>query len=251
MTPNDDLAGAQKPFITVAVIPVHERIELLPFTIRRLYLKNKVDRVICVGDGLKEKAVCIESGAIWVPHQNKPLGAKWNAGFLAAKTLNPDAVIYSGSSDWLSDNWIPTMKPYLEKHQLVGVPGSYLLDYKGNSMRICHWPGYVGERSDETIGVGRVLSRKLLDLIGWKPFDDTKDNSLDRSMKEKSKAVGFKDYFVIDPSLKALSISTDRWINKHKFIHHEVGPLPSEMYTQIEMEQFLVRYFPEAYQLFK
>jgi len=249
--PNDDLASAKPPFKVVAVVPVHERLQLLPYTISRLLKKNGCHTVICVGDGIKEKAICLEAGAMWVPHQNKPLGEKWNAGFLAAKTLNPDAVIYSGSSDWLSNNWITTMKPHLDRHQMVGVPGCYLLDYR-HKMRLCHWPGYVGQRADETIGIGRMLSRKLLDLINWKPFHDDKDASLDRSMKDKAKAVGITDYFVRDESLKAMAISTNRWVNMHKFVHHwDLGVLPSEKFTDLDMEQFLVKYFPEAFQFQK
>jgi len=111
--PNDDLAMAKRPFRVVAVIPVHERLELLPLTITRLYKKNGLDRVICVGDGRKEKAICMEAGAMWVTHQNKPLGAKWNYGYQAARELKPDAVVFVGSSDWICDDWIQIMRPYL------------------------------------------------------------------------------------------------------------------------------------------
>jgi hypothetical protein len=206
--------------------------------------------VICIGDGLKEKAICLEAGSEWVSHQNKPLGAKWNKGFLAAKEYNPDAVLYVGSSDWLSDNWITTMKPYLDSHEMVGVPGMHLLDI-GTKLRLCNWHGYQGERKNETIGIGRMLSKKLLDKIGWKPFDDTKDNSMDRCMKDKAKVVGVDDYFVIDDTIKALSLSTNKWINKHVFTHHWANIMPSEKINDLDSEQFLVRYFPEAFEFQK
>lgn len=243
---NDDLALPVRPFRVVAVVPVHERLELLPYTIQRLIRRNGVE-VICVGDGLKEKAICIEAGARWVEHANKPLGAKWNAGFMAARALGPDAVLYVGSSDWLSSNWITTMKPYLDQHQMVGVPGMHLIDI-GTQLRCCYWPGYNGSRKDETIGIGRMLSRKLLDKIDWQPFDSTKDSSLDRSMKDKAKAVGVSDYHVNDDRIKCVSISTNRWVNLHKFEMHWSNLMPS---TKIFDMTEILQEFPEANEVFK
>lgn len=244
---NDDLGTAKSPFKVVAVIPVHGRLPLLPITIRRLYERNGVHTVICVGDGLSEKAICIEAGACWAAHQNTPLGAKWNAGFLAAKELNPDAVLYVGSSDWLSDDWLTVMEPLVSTHQMVGVPGCYFGDI-ATEVRLVYWPGYQGSRADETIGIGRMLSRQLLDSIGWKPFHDDKNSSLDRSMKEKAAAVGVSDFFVRHDGIKALSISTNQWENKHKFMHHWSNMMPSEKIK--EPVPFLMSHFPEVFQIF-
>ena len=242
----DDLALPKKEFKVVAVIPVHGRLELLPHTIGRLYKKNGVHTVICVGDGEKEKIVCTEAGAVWVPHQNKPLGAKWNKGFKAARELHPDAVLYVGSSDWLSDSWLTVMQPYVNQHQMAGVPGMHLLDI-GTSMRVCKWAGYTNGRRNETIGIGRVISAQLLNKIDWMPFDDTKDNSMDRCMKDKAAAVGVNDHFVRDERLVALSISTNKWPNKHSFEQHWANIMPSEKIFQVD--DFL-KDFPEAYQVF-
>jgi hypothetical protein len=244
---NDDLGTAQAPYRVVAVIPVHERLELLPHTISRLYRKNGVHKVICVGDGMAEKAICEQFGAYWVPFQNKPLGAKWNAGFIAARQFNADAVLYVGSSDWLSDNWITTMKPLVNQHQMVGVPGCHFIDI-AHKLRLVYWPGYTGERSNETIGIGRMLSKDLLDKINWTPFDDKKDSSLDRSMKDRAERIGVKEYFVKNDELKALSISTYKWINKHKFEMHWNNQLPSEKIEDPSL--FINQFFPEINHIF-
>ena len=245
---NDDMADAKPPFKVVAVIPVHERLQLLPLTIGRLYKKNGLHKVICVGDGIAEKAISIEAGALWVPHQNKPLGAKWNAGFMAAKELNPDAIVFVGSSDWLCDQWLTIMKPHLDRHQMVGVPGCHFIDIK-QSIRVVNWKGYTGPRADETIGIGRILSREVLDKINWEPFDSTKDNSMDRAMKDKCAKHGYKDVFIHDDRLVCASISTHRWVNKHQFETHWNNLMPSEKI--LECQPFLNQHFPEAYQLLK
>lgn len=245
MIANDDMAGCKEPFNVVAVIPVHGRLPLLPLTIRRLYETNECYKVICVGDGVEEKRICEEAGALWVPHQNKPLGSKWNRGFEAAEWFNPHAVLYVGSSDWLSRNWIETMKPHVQLNQMAGVPGCHFMDIQ-EKIRLVNWKGYVGKRSDETIGIGRMLSRELLEKIKWKPFDNIKNDSLDRSMKDNCKKVGVSDFMVYDQSLKAVSISTGLWDNKHHFSHHWNNMLPSEKI--FEFDEFLWE-FPEAKQL--
>jgi hypothetical protein len=240
---NDDLATANPPFNVIAVVPVHGRVPLLKHTIERLLNKNGCYKVICIGDGLEEKQLCESLGAVWVPHQNKPLGAKWNAGFKRAKDFNPDACLYVGSSDWLCNYWITLMKPHLDSYEMVGTPGCYFLDI-GNELRLVKWDGYTGARADETIGIGRLLSKKLLDKLGWEPFDGTKDNSLDRNMKDRARALGFEDHMVKDDRLKACSISTNKWKNKHVFEMHWGNILPS---TKIEgVTDFTSHYFPEA-----
>jgi hypothetical protein len=247
---NDDLATARKPFRVVACIPVLGRGPLLKQTITRLYVKNGVDKVICAGHLPEDRKVCEGSGAVWVQAPNKPLGRKWNMAFQEAKKYNPDACLYVGSSDWLSDNWIPIMRPHVEKHHFTGTPGCYFLDMNG-TYRLCHWKGYAGyrqDRADETIGIGRLLSADLLERINWKPFIDQYDNSLDRSMKERAASVKIIDHMVRDERLKSLSISTNQWVNKHFFNHHWTNILPSEKISNVK--EFLDQNFPEAWLVF-
>lgn len=246
--PFDDMATAQAPYKVVAAIPVHGRLPLLKQTITRLYKKNGCYKVVCAGDDFKAKKLCESLGAVWVNIPNKPLGRKWNLAFTKAREFKPDAVLYVGSSDWLSDNWIPETRPYVEQHGITGTPGCWFADIpKRGKIRIVYWPGYVGERSNESIGIGRMLSKKLLDLIDWQPFDSTKDSSMDASMKQKCAAVGYHDFFVRE-DVKAMSISTDMWDNMHKFEDHWSGKLPSDKIENVE--EFL-KQFPEAYQIFK
>jgi len=247
----DDLATAKPPFKVIAVVPVLGRLPLLEHTIRRLYDKNDCYHVICVGHGSKERELCESLEAEWVHHENQPLGAKWNKGFTAAKRFNPDACLYVGSSDWLCNQWITIMKPHLDLHQMVGVPGMHLLDF-GKTMRAVRWDGYTGSRADESIGIGRMLSGKLLDKLDWRPFSDVIDNSLDRSMKDRSRALGHADVMIYDKRLIACSLSTDQWLNKHKFEAHWPGDdkdFGGAMPSHKVNVQELTKLFPEANEL--
>lgn len=246
MDANDDLA-IQRPYRVVAAMPVHGRLPLLEHTIKRLYQKNGCYKVVCAGDNPEEKRLCQSLGAVWVQMPNKPLGKKWNAAFLKARDFAPDAVLYVGSSDWLSENWIEKTKPYVERYGITGVPGCHFVDIpKKGEIRAVYWAGYTGDRASESIGIGRMLSAKLLELINWQPFDATKNSSMDSSMKARCAAVGYHDYFVREDTT-AISISTDKWENLHSFDDHWKGKLPSQVVDANE----LLEQFPEAYQIFK
>lgn len=250
---NDDLGTAKKPFRVAACLAVNERLPLLELTINRLYKNNDCYKVICAGDKTTDKQLCESLGAVWVQHPNKPLGAKWNAAFVKAKEFNPDAVLYVGSSDWLSDNWIHEMEPHVNERGFVGTSGCHFFHFD-TKIHGCFWPGYSytkfhKDRSDETIGIGRMISAKVMDLLNWKPFYDTYDNSLDRSMKERCKKVGYDD-FMVTADVSALSISTNLWKNKHNFKHHYHG----ENMKSIKVEdptKFLSNYFYQGLELSK
>jgi hypothetical protein len=243
---NDDYASMGKPYRVIACMPVHGRLPLLKHTIERLYKKNGCYRVICSGDGVEEKKLCESWGAVWVHSENNPLGLKWNRAFQKAKDLDPDACLFVGSSDWLCDDWVKLMRPYSDVHGFAGVPGCYLVDLN-QPFRGVLWPGYKGwrhERADETIGIGRLLSRRLLKSLDWQPFDPLLDNSLDWSMKMRAKQFGYHDFMVHDDKLKALSLSfVGRWDNKHKFEDHWSGKIPSK---RIDAQEFVDSYFPEV-----
>jgi len=208
----------------VAVIPIHGRIPLVKYTIQRLLNKNQCSTVICVGETDEEREVVESSGGVFVFHKNNPLGAKWNYGFYYAKRFNPDAVLFMGSSDWVSDNWVSTCYKFIEDGgDMIGTRDFCMLDIS-NEVRTCRWMGYPkdSERYNEPIGIGRLLSKRFLDNIEWTPFQHEKNNSMDYSMILKLwKICG--EVIILDSNyhnIVSLSISTNKWGNMHKFEDH-------------------------------
>lgn len=245
----------------IAAMPVHGRHKLVHHTITRLLTKNRCSMVVCTGNEF-DRQVCEDAGAIFVPFSNRYLGEKWNAAFLKARQYSPDAVLFVGSSDWLSDNWLDTMLPCTDEYPLVGKAGCYFLDVMGDrkyksysgppkpypiEYKLVYWPGYkYGSvdkvtRANESIGIGRLLSAKGLDKINWKPFHDQLNGSLDRNMYKKFLPSEHKMMF--NASIKALSISTSQWGNKHKFSDHWNGICPSKRI--LTPDDFCRQYFPE------
>lgn len=240
----------------VAVVPVFGRLPLVKQTVERLTLKNHIERVVCVCS-TDEDYEYIQSlrkgncGISVIKHANKPLGAKWNAGFVEAKKYTPDACLFVGSSDWVSDNWVSTLLPLVKDYDMVGMAGCRLLDISNGRMRGLDWHGYNGEREDESIGIGRLISARILNKIGWKPFNDDKDGSLDYSMQLKVKKAGGKCAIIHHPELISMAISTDKWENKHKYKDHETGALRRNSLPIKDLRGFLTANFPEAYDIFK
>lgn len=235
-----------------AVIPVKGRHALLKHTIERLLNKNKLGIVLCVGDR-EDREVCRSSGAEFVEYANYPLGAKWNFGFNRIKKYRPDSVLFVGSSDWVSDNYTEVAEPYLDEFGLIGKAGCHFLDISQQGKRLVFWPGYAKaaqtrqdhlQRKDEPIGGGRMISSRVLDKINWQPFESKKDNSMDWFMYNNTLQAGEKVKIITD-DIHIMSISTDRWPNKHIFEDHWRGKLPSERIK--DHDNFLNMNFPEAH----
>ena len=214
----------------IAVVAVYGREPLLKYTIRRLYNKNNIYKVICVGLSNSEKKICTDENAIWISSPNKPLGKKWNKGYEYARRYRPDGILFVGSGDWISDNWIQNAYKYLDNYGIVGKSDFCMYDIIDYRIRNCHWHGYLSNtnRDKETIGIGRLLSRKLLERINYKPFSDELDDSLDWSMYLKCIQNNFKIKILDMDDVLFLSVSCDLWINKHKFNGHYYGALKDE-----------------------
>lgn len=232
-------------------MPVFGRLPLVKYTIERLLKKNKVDQVICIVSTAEDRDALKDSGAITYAHPNKPLGAKWNLAFQHAKEHDPDACLFVGSGDWLSDNWVEVMSRQMERpsSDMIGKPDFYLLDIqtKTGLVRACYWAGYDNERYGESIGIGRMLSRRILDKIDWSPFDPRLDKNMDYSMVQRVTVLGANITLYEDNGeTKSLSLSCDQWGNKHQFEDHWTNRLKSQRIDA----QAIVEEFPESMLIF-
>jgi hypothetical protein len=244
--------------MTVAVIPVKGRHPLVHHTIAQAL--KVVDKVICITDSGAEAFHLPGASDVVHVRRTTKLGKKWNTGFQVAKAYDPDHILFIGSSDWVSDNWMDYMLPSTESSDIVGVKsfnllhldydvlddiepltkkkrhsGSHSVTVKYNGLRLGLWPGYDNFRRGEPIGIGRVLNRDFLRRIDYKPFDDDKNKHMDRHMFELCKSYTIAPY----EDIRCLSISTSLWDNMHVW-HDDY---------EIDEPDFLSKWFPDAYQL--
>lgn len=230
----------------IVPIPVYGRLPLLKLTIKRLYEKNKVSKVILIGHEPEAMRLASETGCDFINMPNDPLGAKWNAGFRAAQDYDHDAVLFAGSSDWISDDYLSICERHIETNSMIGKLGCHFADKRQGQLRLVYWPGYTDiSRRNETIGIGRVLSVSLLKKINYTPFTDNLNNSMDYAM-QRAVRLNYGKIKILDKDAGSLlSISTDMWRNKHDFDDHWSNRLPSE-----KMQPFpFLNNFPEIEQL--
>lgn len=253
--PNDDLGkqcnNCTCKYKTVAVIPCFGRFKLLQKTVERLYNVNGISKVVLIGHEAQVKEIADKTNSLYVEHANLPLGLKWNAGFKAAKSFNPDAVLFVGSSDWISQGWMPTALKYLPEYDMIGKLGCHLLDiHTVKGKRLVEWPGYgKGVRESEPIGIGRVISARILNLIDWEPFENERDNSMDYFMYKRILDKSGK-IMIMPEHVYSIAISTNLWPNKHMFEEHWKNRLPSVKYNNDDLIKFLETNFKDALTLF-
>lgn len=210
-----------------APVPVFGRFPLVRMTISRLKRQGIIP--IIMGHEREALEIAQELNVDFVSVSNDPLGNKWNAGFQACQNYQPDGVIFMGSSDWASDDYIDSVSDALHDFSFIGMLGCHFADVS-DEVRLVHWPGYgIGQRQYEPIGIGRVLRSDLLAKMNWQPFDPRLSSGLDWSMYLKIIKLVDDIAVVKDDSkdIRLLSISTNKWPNKHKFSDHWSGALRS------------------------
>lgn len=213
--------------IITAPIPVFGRFPLVRLTISRL--KRQGVTPIVLGHEREAMDISQQMDVEFISIDNDPLGNKWNKGFQASKNYNADAVIFMGSSDWCSDDYIERCKEHSKDFGMIGMLGCHFVDVS-DEIRLVHWKGYKDRmRQNEPIGIGRFLNREFLERINWTPFNHQLNSGLDWSMWLKAMKTN-QDIGILpdDGQIKLLSISTNKWINKHKFTDHWTGSLKSE-----------------------
>lgn len=238
----------------IAVLPCKGREPLLKLTVSRLL--KQCDAVIVAGHTITERAAC--AGAEFLMcNPDMPLGAKWQLCIDVAMTQKPDAILIMGSSDMISDNWIPELYKYLDEgYAMVGTSGIHFLDVQmRNNLRLVHWKGYNNYRSGEPIGTGRLISAKAIQMMGGNVFDRHINHSLDYSTMQKLDHISCKwgeklvktVNYSMDCPVKCLSISTYRWENKHNFGNMLIDSSSTRVSNP---HDFTGEWFPEAKNMF-
>ena len=138
---------------------------------------------IAVGsEGRPSQRLAANAEFIYSEHPNMPLSRKWNRALSMARSADVDAVLIVGSDDWIS---LPLLRRYgqllCDGHDYVGIVDMYLIDAR--TKRCKKFNGYPkGPRRNETLGLGRMVDRSLLEQHHWKLWPDGLNRGLDRAM---------------------------------------------------------------------
>jgi hypothetical protein len=231
-----------KKYNVAAVIPIYGRRPLRRFTMSRLLRINRLKHVVCIGDSPQDKYAVEQGGGIFVHHKNYPLGNKWNSGFRFAKSLGVDAVLYIGSDDMISENWMEVMLPLIDEYDLVGVKSYHTAKISyDKGIETGYFPGYDGtNREGDSIGAGRLISSRILDKIDWTPFDGSLNRGLDGSMSKTIINHGGKTKLVENENLVLVGVGCDKWENFSDAIKR----------PKIDNYDLVISSFPEVIQFY-
>lgn len=144
----------------------------------RYYEKLDIDEYVAA---VSENRIHEEREPYWhFPYfDNDPLSNKWNNGINFMEASDIDGIMIVGSDDLVTPSYIEAAKYLLEQGaDYIFLPSLYFYNLKDGRMHYC-----LAER----LGLGRVLSRRLLDMLDWKPWPDGMNKGLDGAMWGKIK----------------------------------------------------------------
>lgn len=139
-------------------------------------------RVIVAGsEGESSRRMVEAHGFEYIETPNSPLSNKMNATSLAAK--GSDYVICMGSDDIIHPKLMEQYLVWMQQgYDFIGSTDYYFYDLENN--KALYWGGYIDKkRKGETVGAGRIFSKKLMNDCNWMLWADGVDGGLDSTSK--------------------------------------------------------------------
>lgn len=143
--------------------------------------------------------LCEKYGVEYCTHENRPLAKKMNFGISKLKDKEFDYMIGLGSDDILKDGFLdlyPFDKPVMALKDFV-----MLNTETGDCRRLSH--------RDAGYGLGRAISREVLQKMDWSLYNDRLNNGLDNNSEIKLAMNGFKTYRYANDEPMAIDLKSD------------------------------------------
>lgn len=158
--------------------------------------------VLCASYTDKEDGWLLEDyKAVRVPAKNNPLSNKWQSGLTALSVMDVDAVMILGSDDFVNPGYIDSCKYLLQGGaEYVSLPGCYFFDTQTKRMI---WG------AAERLGLGRCISRGLLERLDWTLWPGGLNQGLDGAMWERVSNLGNVRHVRLDEARKHRFIGMD------------------------------------------
>ncbi|MDV6328080.1 glycosyltransferase [Idiomarina sp. Sol25] len=151
-------------------------------------LKEELERyleldLVAVGsEGLLTRELTEAYGFHYVEAPNKPLSDKWQKGLSFSSRIEFDALVILGSDDFLNKSTFFNYISMLRKGVVFyGFYDAYV--YDSVEKDLMYWPGYsdvkskMPQRTGETVGMGRMLHRNVLELLDFDLWKGIQVNS--------------------------------------------------------------------------
>lgn len=130
--------------------------------------------------------LCNKYGINWTFYKNDPLGEKKNHGLNEAMKLKWDYLMEIGSDDLVKDELIELYQGYFGKYDMFGTKDAIIIDSAtGETRRL---------KSDTTYGLGRCISRKVIEQVCYGVDVIAKTDIISRG---RTTAKGKKGFFTV------------------------------------------------------
>ena len=240
----NDLNLIQSKMKRIAIcIPMWKRHEVTRFVLNyyaklKTKLKKSMELVLiaCGSEGEISRKLAEDAGFIYIEFDNAQFAQKHNALYLKAKEYNPDACLKIDSDSIIPEKVFKYYATLIDEGvDYSGITDIYFL-VKGH---LLYWPGYSNHRKGEPTGVGRFMSRNLLNKLNWKPWGNTKDLYVDRILTNvlapirhqlKCTQTSCKELGIMVVDIKSATFQTD--VNLFSF--DEVIPITKKVRTPVD-----------------
>lgn len=155
----------------------------------------------CVISEEEDKNLCGRYGVDHITQENQPVSNKFNRGVEWARDMGLDYALVSGSDDLFSTD---TIKRYFEEadkgYDLIALKSIYFYSaqglYRGQLVRF---------DAKTYLGVGKCISRRVLESVEWRPWNRNRNWGLD--------AIAWLN---IRPHVKTISVIEDAMVTDIK-----------------------------------
>lgn len=202
----------------------------------------KISVVVAGSENQVSKKLVEQYGFEYIETPNTPLSRKANLRLQKCKELNPDYILFLGSDDLIS---CKTFK-YLLKQMRKGYDAIYNMDlyiYDTISGIASYNKEYSNHREGEPKAPGKCFSKRLLNKLRWKLWDENLSRNLDGNLQKSLKKVKHSRHLY--------------WLKKEKLMIVDIkdknsitpfSSIPEENYIEINSNQILNQ-FPQGYKL--
>jgi len=156
--------------------------------------------------------LCNKFGVEWIESRNQPLGAKWNVPLYSLNGLDFSHIIILGSDDIASTSFIEYQMR--QDADLSGMEDLWfwgLERSRAGYKTFGHWISNL----NKILGVGRMVSRRMIEQLDWKLWDDDLVRGLDRSLLDRVRPIAEKihKFSLKEEGLFVMDIKYDRNIS--------------------------------------
>lgn len=121
----------------------------------------------------------------WAKYENLPVGKKKNYGLSVLSVYDFDYLMEIGSDDLVTNYLLDQYLDYFGKYDFFGISDAAYIESESG---LCH--RFISYKS--TYGAGRVMSRKLLESVGWTLWPDNISRGMDNASIRNVRDAGYQ-----------------------------------------------------------